>query len=435
MKLKVLNSIILLLLLSSLSIAQWVNQGPWPTPSPDTLKGQAHGIAVDPAGKLWVTNFGTESFTPPGASDPITVRLIRVFNPDGSPASFSPIWRLEGPGFNDTLTGSNSRGLRPDHNGNILYVDGAQRMYRINYQTGAGMNKVNLDLGTSPVAPAVSSTGQIFVGPVVNANNSIKEFDADFNFIGIVAGPLGAGHSRTMECSPDGNTVYFPIYDKDAIVIYQRPDALSSFDSVGAIIGPAVESMAWNPATGHLWFSGGSFNDLPDPTIGVYPYMPNTWYAFDLATNTVKDSLKWIFKVPDDPAERPRGIDFSPDGNTAYIGCFGGAGYPLVQKVINTGTSVEDPGYTVVNGYKLSQNYPNPFNPSTKISFELPVAGFVTLKVYDMLGREVAVLVNEELASGSHTVNFNANDLSTGTYVYQLISNGNVISNKMVLLK
>jgi hypothetical protein len=52
-----------------------------------------------------------------------------------------------------------------------------------------------------------------------------------------------------------------------------------------------------------------------------------------------------------------------------------------------------------------------------------------------MLGREVAVLVNEELASGTHTVNFNANDLSTGTYVYQLTSNGNVISNKMVLLK
>ncbi len=438
MKERILSSFVLFLLFSSLSFAQWVNQGPWPAPSPDTLKGQAHGIAVDPDGKVWVANFVAESFTPPGASDPITVRLIRVYNPDGSPASFSPIWKIEGAGILDTLLGSNSRGLRPDHNGNILYVTGNRIMYRINYQTGAGMNKVALSFvgaTQSPIAPAVSSTGQIFVGPVVNADDKILEYDADFNLIGDAVVFTETGFSRAMECSEDGNTLYFPIYDSDSIMIYQRPDELSSFDLVGAIIGPASESIVRHPVTGHLWFSGGSYNDLPDPTIGVYPYMPNTWYGYNVTTNEVTDSLKWIFTIPEDPAQRPRGIDFSPDGNTAYIGCFGGAGYPLLQKVVNTGSSVEDPGYTVVNGYKLSQNYPNPFNPSTKISFEMPVTGFVTLKVYDMLGREVAVLVNEELASGTHTVNFNANDLSTGTYVYQLTSNGNVISNKMVLLK
>lgn len=433
MKERILSVLVLLLLCSTIGFAQWVNQGAWP----DAQIGQAHGLAVDPDGKVWVANFGPEEYTPPGASAPVTVRLIRVYNPDGSHASFSPIWKIEGAGINDTLTGSNSRGMRPDHNGNILYVDGAQRMYRINYQTGAGMNKVELGLGTSPVAPAVSSTGQIFVGPVVMANNSILEFDSDFNPIGVAVGPYidFSGFARSMECSADGNTIYFPVYDKDAIVIYERADELSEFDSVGVILGAAAESIVWNSATGHLWFSGGSYNDLPDPAIGVYPYMPNTWYGYNVATNMVTDSLKWEFTIPEDPAERPRGIDFSPDGNIAYIGCFGGSGYPLMQKVVNEGTRVDDNGLVVVNGYKLSQNYPNPFNPSTRISFELPEGGFVTLKVYDMLGREVALLVNSEMASGQHTVDFNASELSTGTYVYQLTSNGNVLSNKMVLLK
>ena len=83
----------------------------------------------------------------------------------------------------------------------------------------------------------------------------------------------------------------------------------------------------------------------------------------------------------------------------------------------------------------LSQNYPNPFNPSTKISFELPVSGFTTLKVYDILGREVAVLLNEELMAGSHIINFNASNLASGTYIYRLNGNGNSLTRKMILLK
>ncbi|MEB2355743.1 MAG: T9SS type A sorting domain-containing protein, partial [Ignavibacteriales bacterium] len=132
--------------------------------------------------------------------------------------------------------------------------------------------------------------------------------------------------------------------------------------------------------------------------------------------------------------ERPRAIDFSPDGNTAYIGCFGGSGYPLAQKVEKV-VSVEDQGEIVVNGYKLSQNYPNPFNPTTKINFELSASGFTTLKIYDMLGNEVATLVQNELTAGSHSVNFNAANLASGTYLYQLNVNGTRITNKMILLK
>jgi hypothetical protein len=432
MKKGILTTFVLLLLSSVVSMAQWVNQGAWPD---STVRGQLHGIAVDPAGKVWAGNFSPEKFLPPGGgpTDSVTANLIRVYNPDGTPASFSPVWKVEGNGINDTLKGSNVRGMRADHNGNILIVFGNQNMYRINYQTGAGMNKVALGLGTSPTAPGVSSTGQIFVGPVVMAGAPIKEFDADFNLVGNAVAPFSfAGFSRTMICSADGNTLYFPSYTLRTILVYQRPDELSAFDSIGTIMDSIVcESMAFNPATGHLWVSGGTyFTGYPQP-VG---YTQNTWYAYNLSTNTIVDSLKWQFNVPLSENERPRGIDFSPDGSIAYLGVFGQAS-DLVQKVVNTGSDVDDQGHTVVNGYALSQNYPNPFNPTTKINFELVAPGYTTLKVYDMLGNEVATLVQNELTTGTHSVNFNAANLASGTYVYQLNVNGTRITNKMVLLK
>lgn len=427
MKQKLLFSLVAVLLLTVTGYSQWVNSGAWPDGS---LLGQLHGIAVDPDGKVWLGNFNPEKYLPSGSTDTVTANLIRVFNPDGTPASFSPVWRVVGNGINDTLKGSNVRGMRADHNGNIIITLGNQRMYRVNYQNGEGMSKVILTLGTSPTAPAVSDDGKIFVGPVVNSGSVIQEYDADFNYLGDVVSFSISGFSRSMECSADGNTLYFPSYSRGIIIVYNRPDEFSAFDSVGTIMdGVDCESIAFNKATGNLWVSAGSYNDMPDP-----PFTPDTWYEFDLSTNQVLDSLKWEFVVPQNPAERPRAIDFSPDGNTAYIGCFGGSGYPLAQKVEKV-VSVEDQGEIVVNGYKLSQNYPNPFNPTTKINFELSASGFTTLKIYDMLGNEVATLVQNELTAGSHSVNFNAANLASGTYLYQLNVNGTRITNKMILLK
>ena len=92
--------------------------------------------------------------------------------------------------------------------------------------------------------------------------------------------------------------------------------------------------------------------------------------------------------------------------------------------------------------YSLEQNYPNPFNPSTVISYQLPVSGNVTLKVYDVLGNEVATLVNEEKQAGSYEVEFNAvshsggvRNLSSGVYFCQLKAGQFVETKKMVLLK
>ena len=89
----------------------------------------------------------------------------------------------------------------------------------------------------------------------------------------------------------------------------------------------------------------------------------------------------------------------------------------------------------IPNIYALGQNYPNPFNPNTTINYQLPQDGFVTLKVYDILGNEVKSLVSEQKSAGTYEVNFDASSLSSGVYIYKIQAGNFVSSKKMILLK
>ncbi|HEY3296057.1 MAG TPA: proprotein convertase P-domain-containing protein [bacterium] len=92
-------------------------------------------------------------------------------------------------------------------------------------------------------------------------------------------------------------------------------------------------------------------------------------------------------------------------------------------------------GSAAVTEYALHQNYPNPFNPTTSIALDLVDNGFVSLKVYNLMGQEVASLVNGNLSSGRHIVSFDATSLSSGVYLYRLNVNGFVAEKKMLLMK
>jgi hypothetical protein len=83
----------------------------------------------------------------------------------------------------------------------------------------------------------------------------------------------------------------------------------------------------------------------------------------------------------------------------------------------------------------LKQNYPNPFNPTTQITYELPQENNVLLEVFDMAGRQVATLVNQNMSAGTHTVNFDASDLSSGIYMYRLQAGSTVLTRKLTLVK
>jgi photosystem II stability/assembly factor-like uncharacterized protein len=120
------------------------------------------------------------------------------------------------------------------------------------------------------------------------------------------------------------------------------------------------------------------------------------------------------------------------DANTGYMASDTGT----VYKTTTGGVIGINPISTQIpNDFSLSQNYPNPFNPTTNIKFAVPRASFVKLAVYDMLGREVESLVNEQLSPGTYEVNWNAVKFSSGIYLYKLTTNDFNMVKKMSLIK
>ncbi|MBU2447260.1 MAG: T9SS type A sorting domain-containing protein [Bacteroidetes bacterium] len=110
----------------------------------------------------------------------------------------------------------------------------------------------------------------------------------------------------------------------------------------------------------------------------------------------------------------------------------------LDANTINSGTTIVQ-NESAPKEFTLSQNYPNPFNPSTKIQYSLRNAGFVSLKVFNLLGREVATLVNSNQEAGSYTVPFNTSEaklnLASGVYFYRLEAGSFVSTKKLILMK
>jgi len=437
----------LALLSSAVGQAQWNFAGYFPDSTFAKKATGVHGIAVDPDGKIWVQWFGrTDSLPDPNSVPPglfYGTLAIYVFNANGSQASFSPLKVLQGAGINDTLWTApaaravSNRGLRADISGNII-ASIFDRIYRINYQTGAAMDKVVAGAGNSITSVGVDTLGEIFVQTVVGGF-PIRIYAPNFSLLGNVV-DTSVGFCRTSEVSKDGNDFYSTGYTNHCILRYH-----SDFGTFGPyVVGPNdtlfkgfdCESMGWNPTRTRLWASAGSGNDRPNRYPGATTnYTVNTWYAWDPISNTFTDSLGWSWYNTDSLNTRPRGIAFSPDGNTAYVGCFGAGSYPSLEKFTRGPQSVKPDPNGIPNGFALSQNYPNPFNPSTEINFTITRAGLTTLVVYDMLGREVATLVSENLTAGAYKTTFDATRHSSGTYMYTLTSGGNRISKKMMLVK
>jgi hypothetical protein len=157
----------------------------------------------------------------------------------------------------------------------------------------------------------------------------------------------------------------------------------------------SVDLVAWNPILEDIWSEESEWTEIEfDSTDGRY--------------------IKLVLKE-------------SNQSNKASIWEFESFGSMLKE------TPNEDP--IAPSTFLLSQNYPNPFNPSTKISWQSPIASHQSLKVYDILGNEVATLVDELKPAGSYEVNFEAINLASGIYIYRLTSDNYIETKKMILLR
>ena len=180
-------------------------------------------------------------------------------------------------------------------------------------------------------------------------------------------------------------------------------------------------------------------------TAVTFPYTHGAWQTVKLLVNLDVDSAKflingtmvhkWRWTAGASGTAVPKKISASDFfGATAtdemYIDDF--SYMPGANWII---TGISQNGDIVPVEYALSQNYPNPFNPTTKVNYALPKNGFVTLKVYNILGVEVANLVNENKPAGNYSVDFNASDLSSGIYFYSINVNGFTDTKRMMLIK
>jgi hypothetical protein len=166
------------------------------------------------------------------------------------------------------------------------------------------------------------------------------------------------------------------------------------------------------------------------------------WVAWNASNNEVEMAIPKVvlfnphylsnFVVPDEVAIMVYAGENESPWRADYASNAGVAGY--LYRL--TGTTAVAPGHDfVATGYKLQQNYPNPFNPATTIRYALPQAGWVTLRVYNVLGQEVATLVDELQNAGEHALRFNGANLSSGVYFYRLETRSFVDTRKMVLVK
>jgi hypothetical protein len=327
--------------------------------------------------------------------------------------------------------------MRRDADGNVVYAS-YDTYWRINYKTGQGLAKIVPMAGVYVVAPAFTSDNEMFTASIL-PGNPVNIYSSGFDFFGSAI-LSSQGFSRAFEVSKDGNNIYWAGYTLDKVLVYHSDNGTlgpyALLDSMAS--GFQAESFAWNRGNGRLYISGGNI-DTTDYGPFLPGHAPMRWIGFDVATKTGKDTITWNWNAypyarnaSDSP--RPRVIDFSATGDTAYVGCFW-QDKASVQMFRRIATGVSDNESPIPVQYILLQNFPNPFNPSTTIRYGLPLRSLVTLMVYNNLGQEVATLVSESQEAGYHEVMFNGSHLSSGVYFYRLKAGTSEATRKFVLAK
>jgi len=214
---------------------------------------------------------------------------------------------------------------------------------------------------------------------------------------------------------PIGNTYFMvKLYSGDGELV-----------AIGKGGGRDTESPVYTCGSG---WPGASGDDVSSVEVVAGP----VWIVVGVdMTGDATPSRTYMWIDPDPSAEPDTNIAIvkrntsMPDGFDAIALEFGGDGAD-VRPVNNNIVPAE---------YTLSQNYPNPFNPTTKIDYTVPNTGFVTLKVYNILGQEVTILFTGEQVAGNYVATFDGTDLTSGVYVYRLTAGKMSISKKFVLMK
>ena len=398
-----------------------------------------HGIAITPNGKIWVgTHTLNDTIQMPSGSDAPFAPIL-IFNSDGT--LFKKLITLSIDSKTDTLF-KRCRGLSLDQDGNVLYV-AFDELWKIDYQSYSAINKLIVIKDKSLTEAACDSIGNIYIAPVLSDIHGIYIYNEDFDSIGYIA-DTDTFISRSLLVSPDGSYLYrgriysqWPILesngDNGIIRYYCKNSVNGEYEIVDTLVKSIWgECLDWD-GNGILWV--GSYWNAGD-------YDLKGWYALDPSQNfEIVDSLGQNYgyldgSVPIPPGGTyyaPRGAAWSFNSDTMYTVDFDGH---VIKKWFRSSTNDMTLKY-LKNPleYFLNQNYPNPFNPTTTIRYDIPKASQVTLTIYNMNGQVVERLVNKKQEPGFYSVNWDARNLSTGVYFYQIQAGDFQQVKKMILLK
>jgi len=279
---------------------------------------------------------------------------------------------------------------------------------------------------------------ELNIGVAPGNSTSVDDTLANFNaslvngetYVVIANGVLDP---NSYASNPDGRSTAFTLFVQPMGQESGTGSNVDFFVLHGATDAPTVDVIARDVAT---LVDDAAYGDITD-----YISVPAAAYTLDL---TLADGTTLVNSYVADLSGLGGGsavvfasgfLDPSANQNGEAFGIFFALTDGTVGQFPEGVVSVEDISGVTPDNYLLSQNYPNPFNPSTTINFAIPNSEFVTLKVFNILGSEVATLVNENLAAGAYNLNFNAAGLASGIYLYELNAGNFREIKKMNLLK
>jgi len=267
-----------------------------------------------------------------------------------------------------------------------------------------------------------------------SAGDTLKNFpvtlDNGATYVAIANGVLDP---NSYAVNPDGRSTAFTLFINGMARESGNSSDIDFFMLHGATDAPTVDVIARNVAT--------LVDDAAYGDITPYITVPAGEYTLDLTladgTSLVQSYIANLSGLGGGSAAVFASGFLTPGNNQSgeAFGLFFALADGTVGQFPEGVSSVEEISSVTPNDYTLTQNYPNPFNPSTSINFAIPNSEFVTLKIYNILGSEVATLVNQTLAAGSYIFNFDASNLASGIYLYELKAGSFAQIKKMNLLK
>lgn len=256
--------------------------------------------------------------------------------------------------------------------------------------------------------------------PMQPVMNYVDEFPAD---------------TMQLAIYPDPNvTSTFSVYEDDGKTLNYKNGASAS-TQFSESMSPSGNQSTMQISIGA---STGSYDSKPANRVYVCEIHKVSYFPAGAKVSNVgsdQNSRLRLFSSIDSLNSSVSGYFYDTSANILYVKTSANADSEYSILIDSVGLNSIEQNSSIPSGYKLEQNFPNPFNPTTTISYELSATGYVTLKVYDLLGREVRTLVRETERPGRHEVSFDGSRLSSGIYLLQLTSGSFRQSKAMVLLK